>query len=88
MSLEPGYGCTHYIDREWSEVLQDFLSDELHPAFEATGFLEVIFDSKPGHFRETSNDHVMEKVDDEGNILGFSVLKVSALKQAPLEVAL
>ena len=51
-------------------------------------FLEVIFDSKPGHFRETSNDHVMEKVDDEGNILGFSVLKVSALKQAPLEVAL
>ena len=44
-------------------------------------FLEVIFDSKPGHFRETSNDHVMEKVDDEGNILGFSVLKVSALKR-------
>jgi hypothetical protein len=30
----------------------------------------------------------MEKVDDEGNILGFSVLKVSALKEAPLEVAL
>ena len=51
-------------------------------------FLEVIVDSKPGHFRETSSDHVMEKVDDEGNILGFSVLKVSALKQAPLEVAL
>ena len=51
-------------------------------------FLEVIFDSKPGHFRETSNDHVMEKVDDQGNILGFSVLKVSALKQVPLEVAL
>ena len=26
--------------------------------------------------------------DDEGNILGFSVLKVSALKQAPLEISL
>ena len=51
-------------------------------------FLEVMFDSKPGHFRATSNDQVMEKVDDEGNILGFSVLKVSALKQAPIEVAL
>ena len=51
-------------------------------------FLEVIFDSKPGHFHETSNDQVMEKVDDKGNILGCSVLKVSALKQAPLEVAL
>ncbi len=30
----------------------------------------------------------MEKVDEVGNILGFSVLKVSALRQAPLEVAL
>ena len=51
-------------------------------------FLDVIFCSKPGHFREMSNDHAVEKVDDEGNILGFSVLKVSALKQAPIEVAL
>jgi uncharacterized protein YuzE len=51
-------------------------------------YLEVIFDQKAGYFRETANDQVMEKVDEEGNILGFSVLKVSALKQAPLEVAL
>ncbi len=51
-------------------------------------FLEVIFDSKPGHFRETSSDQVMEKVDEEGNILGFSIIKVSALKKAPLEIAL
>jgi hypothetical protein len=51
-------------------------------------FLEVIFDSKPGHFRETSSDQVMEKADEEGNILGFSIIKVSALKKAPLEVAL
>ncbi len=51
-------------------------------------FLEVTFDSKPGHFRETSNDQVMEKVDEEGNILGFSVMKVSALRNVPLEVAL
>ncbi len=51
-------------------------------------FLEVIFDQKPGYFRETANDQVMEKVDEEGNILGFSVLRVSALKQKPLDVAL
>ena len=51
-------------------------------------YLEVIFDQKPGYFRETASDQVMEKVDEAGNILGFSVLKVSALKQAPLEVAL
>ena len=51
-------------------------------------YLEVIFDKKPGYFRETSSDQVMEKVDEQGNILGFSVLKVSALRQKPLEVAL
>jgi hypothetical protein len=34
------------------------------------------------------NDAVMEKVDHEGNILGFSVLKVSQLQKKPLEVAL
>lgn len=51
-------------------------------------YLEVIFDQKPGYFRETASDQVMEKVDEAGNILGFSVLKVSSLKQAPLEVAL
>ena len=51
-------------------------------------YLEVIFDQKPGFFRETVSDQVMEKVDDHGNILGFSVLKVSALKKTPLELAL
>ena len=51
-------------------------------------FLEVIFDQKPGYFRETQSDQVMEKVDDQGNVLGFSVLRVSAMKPNPLEVAL
>jgi uncharacterized protein YuzE len=51
-------------------------------------YLEVIFDQKAGYFRETVNDQVMEKVDDAGNVLGFSVLKVSAVKEAPLEVSL
>jgi len=57
--------------------------------YDAEGdYLEVIFEEKAGYFRETSNDQVMEKVDEEGNILGFSVLKVSALKKTPLEVSL
>jgi len=51
-------------------------------------YLEVTFEQKPGYFRATANDHVMEKVDVEGNVLGFSVLRVSAVRQAPLEVAL
>jgi uncharacterized protein YuzE len=57
--------------------------------YDAEGdFLEVIFDQKPGYFRETANDHVMEKVDEKGNLLGFSVLRVSALKEKPLELTL
>jgi uncharacterized protein YuzE len=51
-------------------------------------YLEVIFDQKPGYFRETPSDQVMEKVDEQGNILGFSVMRVSATREAPLEVAL
>jgi uncharacterized protein YuzE len=51
-------------------------------------YLEVTFDQRPGFFRETANDQVMEKVDERGNVLGFSVLMVSALHKEPLGVAL
>jgi len=52
-------------------------------------YLEVIFERKAGYFRETENDAVMEKVDEEGNIIGFSILKVSALKERePISVSL
>jgi uncharacterized protein YuzE len=51
-------------------------------------YLEVLFDQREGYFRETENDQVMEKVDAKGNVLGFSILKVSALRKAPLEVTL
>ncbi len=51
-------------------------------------YLEVIFDQRPGFFRETENDQVMEKVDEAGNVLGFSVLRSSALREKPLEISL
>ncbi len=52
-------------------------------------YLEVIFERKAGYFRETENDAVMEKVDEHGNIIGFSILKVSVLKeQETLSVSL
>jgi len=51
-------------------------------------YLEVMFDQKEGYFRETSSDQVMEKVDAAGNVIGFSVLKVSAVKGHPLELTL
>jgi len=52
-------------------------------------YLEVLFERRAGYFRETGNDAVMEKVDKEGNIIGFSIMKVSDLKQRkPLSVTL
>jgi len=48
-------------------------------------FLEVVFFDKPGYMRETDNDAIMERVDEEGNLLGFSVMGVSRLtKEKPL----
>ena len=44
-------------------------------------YLEVLFETKKGYFQETENDAVMKKIDEEGNIIGFSILKVSALKE-------
>lgn len=44
-------------------------------------YLEGLFERKAVYFRETENAAVIEKVDEEGNIIGFSLLKVSALKE-------
>lgn len=52
-------------------------------------YLEVLFERRKGYFRETENDAVMEKVDEEGNAIGFSILRVSALKERkPISVLL
>jgi uncharacterized protein YuzE len=51
-------------------------------------YLEVLFEKKAGYFRETKNDAVMEKVDEEGHVIGFSILKVSALEEKPLSISL
>jgi uncharacterized protein YuzE len=54
--------------------------------FDAEGdFLEVRFSERAGFMRETSNDAVMERVDEQGNVLGFSIMQVSRLaKDKPL----
>ena len=50
-------------------------------------FLEVLFERKPGYFRQTRTEQVMAKVDDQGNVIGFHVLNASRLTQ-PLELEL
>ncbi len=51
-------------------------------------YLEVIFDRREGYFRETKDDRIMEKVDTEGNVIGFSILGVGSIKGVPLELAI
>jgi hypothetical protein len=57
--------------------------------YDAQGdYLEVLFEGGEGYFRQTEDDRIMERVDDRGNLLGFSILGVSSLKGAPLDIAL
>lgn len=42
-------------------------------------FLEVLFSDKPGYMQVTNNDSIMKRVDEQGNILGFSIMQVSRL---------
>jgi uncharacterized protein YuzE len=66
------------------------MGEEVRVWYDEEGdYLEVLFARKKGYFRETDHDAVMEKVDEVGNIIGFSILNVSALKGAsPLDVTL
>jgi hypothetical protein len=66
------------------------MGEEVRVWYDEEGdYLEVLFARKKGYFRETENDAVMEKVDEAGNILGFSILKVRGLKgSSPLAVTL
>jgi len=52
-------------------------------------FLEVLFSDQPGYMRETSHDAVMERVDEAGHFLGFSVMGVTRLAgQVPIAAEL
>lgn len=44
-------------------------------------FLEVMFSDAPGYMRETNNDNVLERIDDDGNIIGYSILGISKIRK-------
>ncbi|OGT31529.1 MAG: DUF2283 domain-containing protein [Gammaproteobacteria bacterium RBG_16_51_14] len=44
-------------------------------------FLEVRFSDIAGYEKATSNDALMERVDAQGNVIGFSILGVSRFKK-------
>jgi hypothetical protein len=43
--------------------------------------IEFILKEREGSVRPTASPNVMEKVDAENNIIGFSILRVSVLKK-------
>jgi uncharacterized protein DUF2283 len=52
-------------------------------------FLEVRFSDAPGYMRETAHDALMERVDEHGKVVGFSILGVSRFrKERPFEAEL
>jgi len=52
-------------------------------------YLEVRFSDAAGHMQETKHDALMERVDAQGQVIGFSILGVSRFKkEKPLEVDL
>ena len=62
---------------------------ELRIWYDADGdYLEALFEDAMGEFRDTDCDRVMQRVDSEGNLLGFSILGLSALEDALLRVRL
>ena len=62
------------------------MADTVKIWFDAEGdFLEVRFSDAAGYMKETNNDAVMERVDERGQVIGFSIMQVSRLAgQKPL----
>jgi uncharacterized protein YuzE len=66
------------------------MADKVKVWFDAEAdYLEVRFSDAAGHMQETKHDALMERVDAEGQIIGFSILGVSQFKKdKPLEADL
>lgn len=66
------------------------MADKVTVWFDAEAdYLEVQFKCVPGYMKETAHDALMERVDSEGNVIGFSILGVSRFtKEKPLHAEL
>ena len=66
------------------------MADKVRIWFDAEAdFLEVRFSDAAGYEKETQHDAVMERLDAQGRVIGFSVMGVSKFKKDnPLEADL
>jgi hypothetical protein len=66
------------------------MADKIKIWFDAEAdFLEVRFSDAAGYDKETKHDAVMERVDAQGRVIGFSIMGVTKFKKdKPLEADL
>ncbi|MGI8964987.1 MAG: DUF2283 domain-containing protein [Limisphaerales bacterium] len=66
------------------------MADKVKIWFDAEAdFLEVRFSDDAGYMKETLHDAVMERINDQGQIIGFSIMGVTRFKkEKPLEADL
>ena len=66
------------------------MADKVKVWFDAEAdYLEVSFRQVAGYMKKTKHDAVMERVDADGHVIGFSILGVSRFsKDSPLEAEL
>jgi hypothetical protein len=66
------------------------MADKVKVWFDAKAdYLEVRFSDAAGHMQATRHDAVLERVDKDGQVIGFSILGVSRFKKdKPLETDL
>lgn len=66
------------------------MPDKLKVWFDAEAdFLEVRFSDAAGYEKETSHYAVMGRVDEQGHVIGFSIMGVSRFrKETPLDAEL
>ena len=58
------------------------MADKVKIWFDAEAdYLEVRFSDAAGYEKETKHDAVMERVDAQGHIIGFSIMGVSRFKK-------
>ena len=62
------------------------MAEKIKVWFDRGDFLEVRFSDAPGFMRETAHNALMERVDEHGQVVGFSILGVSRFrKERPFE---
>ena len=66
------------------------MADKVKVWFDAEAdYLEVRFSDAAGYAKETKHAGVMERVDEQGHVIGFSILGVSRFKkEKPLDADL